>query len=901
MSRAMPRRVGGKNVQRVRRASRRLSIVALWALRGAGCAFAQPLPEDTASQVTVTGSTIRRIDLEDALPVIRISRDEVERSGATTLEMLLQRLPANVNAVTEANSVGELTRPGISSANLRGLGGGSTLVLLDGRRLANHAFDGEAVDLGAIPLAAIDRIEVLTDGASAIYGTDAIAGVINIILRRDFVGAQASAGALAAQHGGGAQRQAGIDVGTGHLGRDGYNVLAALHQSRQERLRATQRSFSHTAQQPDIGLDALHGSTFPANIIDRPGRRILNPTAASGCTPPTTLPFRPFPFRTPACGADPAVWTDLLPEVERSSALLRGTVRADAALDLHAEALLARSRLERLSSPMLVLPVGNAAGPPIYPANGPHYPSAFAAANGLSGNLLIAWRADELGPRRTTVEGTAQRYVVGAQGRWAGWDVDLAAVHSANRQAQTYGGSWLMLGRLIPALRTGLINPWGPSGPDGQALLASTVFSGTPQTADATTSLVSAVASGPLATLPAGPLMLGVGGELRRERLNYDWDPAVLLNGFNPVDNVPQSKRGTRQVKALHAELAWPVERGLDAQLAVRHDDYSDFGSSTNPKLALRWRLQPELMLRGAVGRGFRAPPLYALDAPPGVTRVVAGLPDPLRCPVTGTVDDCNFVVQAYAGGNPNLQPETSRQRSAGLLWQPVREWSLGVDLWRIQQEGVITPLTAENALRYFDRFSDRILRGPADPAHPTLPGPIIGMDLSPINLGTTIASGVDASMQWSGAPQPWGRWRANLQGTYVHRHDAQFDGVEFVSLVGSALVASPVPRWRSLATLDWALGQVGATLSHTYSAGYVDQFPGGDGLARRVRSSAVWDLQLRLARPDGWRFSLTIQNLLDRDPPASNQQRSAQLAYNPQLSNPLGRSLALLGTYAFR
>jgi iron complex outermembrane receptor protein len=891
----------GRNVSVPLRGGSWLVPIAWFMLGGVEVARAQAVPDAAGNRVTVTGSTIRRIDLEDALPVLRINREEIERSGATTLEQLLQRLPANVNAFTEANSVGELTRPGLSSANLRGLGGGSTLVLLDGRRLANHAFDGEAVDLGAIPLAAIDRIEVLTDGASAIYGTDAIAGVINIILRRDFVSVQAFAGALAAQHGGGAQRQVGIDVGTGVLARDGYNLLAALHHSRQERLRATQRGFTQTAQQPEIGLDGLHGATFPANIIDRPGRRILNTTAASGCTPPTTLPFRPFPFRTPACGSDPAVWTDLLPEVERSSALLRGTLRADASIDLYAEALLSHSRLERLSSPMLVLPVGNAAGPPTYPAGGPYYPSAFAAANGLSGNLVIAWRADELGPRLTTVEGSSQRYVVGAQGRLADWDVDLAAVHSVNHQAQTFGGSWLMLGKLIPALRTGLINPWGPSGPDGQALLASTLFNGTPQTADAATSLVSAVASRQLAALPAGPLMLGVGGELRRERLDYDWDPAVLLNGFSPADSVPQSKRGRRHVQALHAELAWPIVRGLDAQLAVRHDEYSDFGSSVNPKLALRWRAQPELMLRGAFGTGFRAPPLYALDAPPGVTRVVAGLADPLRCSATGTVDDCNFVVLAYAGGNPNLQPETSRQRSAGLVWQPVREGSLGVDLWHIRQEGVITPLTAEIALRYPERFADRILRGPVDPARPTLPGPIIGMNLSPINLGTTVVSGVDMSAQWSAGANPWGRWQAVLQATYVRRHETQFDGVQFLPLVGTAEFGAPSPRWRTALTLDWNLGAWGATLSQLSSAGYTDQFPGPDGLPRRVGASTQWDLQLRLAAPAGWRWRLDIQNLFDRAPPASNQTRTAQLGYNPQLSNPLGRSFGLRATWAMR
>jgi len=879
----------------------RIQPFLLFALGMPVHAVAQATPDQAPQRVTITGSRIPGIDLEDALPVVRIGREEIERSGAVTLEQLLWRLPANVNAFNEALSVGEVTRPGLSGANLRGLGGGSTLVLLDGRRLANHAFDGEAVDLGAIPLAAVERVEVLTDGASAIYGTDAIGGVVNIILRKDYAGVQISGGGMATQHGGGSRRQAGFDAGAGNLARDGYNLLAALHVQQQRSVQARQREVSRTAQQPEIGLDGLSGATFPANIVDRPGGRILNPARAAGCAPPTSLPFRPFPFRTPACGTDPAVWIDLLPETERASALLRGTWRTDAAFDVYAEALISRSRLEVRTPPTAVLPVGNAAGPPLYPAGGPYYPSAFAATNGLSGNLVLAYRADELGPRLNTVSGNAQRYVLGMQARLGDWSTDAAFVHSANSQEQAYGGGWLAIDRLVQALRTGLINPWGPSSPEGQALLASTVYSGTPQTAKATTSLASAFASRTLAEWPAGPLMLALGGEARRERLSYVWDPAVLLNGFAPVGTVQQSKRGVRDVLALHGEVEVPIMRGLDARVALRSDHYSDVGTTTNPKVALRWRPQPQLLLRGSWGQGFRAPPLYALDAPAGVTRLVAGLPDPVRCPVTAAPNDCFIIVQAYAGGNPSLRPETSVQHSAGLVWQPMRDLSVTLDHWRVQQQGVIAPLTAENVLGNATRFADRISRGPVDPTRPQLPGPIVGLDLSPINLGTTVARGVDMAVQWSASPQPWGQLRTALQATYVARHDSQLDGAQFVPLVGTAQYAAPVPRWRSLFTLDWTYGAWGATLAHTYSAGYIDQFPGADALPRRVDPTTVWDLQVRLAAPAGWRWSVTLQNLFDRDPPASNQQRTAQLGYNPQLSSPLGRSLALQGAYAFR
>jgi iron complex outermembrane recepter protein len=283
------------------------------------------------------------------------------------------------------------------------------------------------------------------------------------------------------------------------------------------------------------------------------------------------------------------------------------------------------------------------------------------------------------------------------------------------------------------------------------------------------------------------------------------------------------------------------------------------------------------------------------------VTRVVGGNADPLRCPVTQALLDCRIVLQAYAGGNPELQPETSQQTNIGVVWQPLRELSLSLDHWRIRQEGVIAPLSAELVLRYPARFADRILRGPVEAAWPGLPGPIVGMNLSPINLGTTRLRGSDVALQWKPAAASWGRLGAAWRGTHVQRHETQFDGATFVSLLGNAKFAAPVPRWRSLASLDWDHGPWGATLSHAYSAGYSDQFPGADGQPRRVGATTQWDLQLRATAGERWQWSLTIENLFDRAPPASNQQRTAQSGYDPQLSNPVGRSAALRGVYVIK
>ncbi len=557
----------------------------------------------------------------------------------------------------------------------------------------------------------------------------------------------------------------------------------------------------------------------------------------------------------------------MLPEVERASALLRGTWRAGPTVDVFAEALFGRNRFETEIAPVPVVVVTRF-GSPIYPASGPYYPTEFAAANGLSGDLLFSYRATELGPRQNTTTTDTQRYVLGVEGQAAGWDYNAAAVYSANQQEVEYGGSYVYQSKIIPALRSGLINPWGPSGPEGQALLQSTVYKGTPQTADGSTSLISAVASREVITLPAGPLAVAVGAEARIERLSYDWDPAVLT-GDSPVGEQLKAISGDRTVYALFAELNVPIARGLDAQLAVRFDDYSDFGSTTNPKVALRWQPLRALLLRGSWGEGFRAPPLYSLSEPTIDGGVAAPIEDPIRCPITGSVDDCFATVPFTSGGNPNLQPETSTQWNVGVVWEPVRGLSLGVDYWNIEQQGTISALDPFNSINYA-RFPARVIRGPIDPATPTLPGPIIGFDASLINLGTTQTSGIDVSINWNAPTTEVGNFRIGLQGTYVLQFDTQIDGVNYVSLLGDAADGAPVPRWRSALTVDWTLGPWGATLAQIYASGYDEPLPFPAEGTRNVGAVSTWDLQIRYAGFADWQIAAGIRNLLDEEPPFS-------------------------------
>jgi iron complex outermembrane recepter protein len=858
-------------------------------------------PVAVFERTTVTGSHLTQVDLETALPLQIITGEEIERSGATTAAQLLTRVPAILNGNNMANTVRDVTEPGAMSANLRGLGSAYTLVLVNGRRLANYAFHGRSVDLNVIPLAVVDRVEILKDGASAIYGTDAISGVVNFILRSDFRGFDGSGEVAWTEDGGGDSRTLNLTAGAGQLATDRYNVFAALTYQKEQRLRASERDWTRPENRPDGGVMSLLGMTFPANIVDRTGQRILNPTAAAGCAPPTSLPARVFPFLgTPACAYDETYEMDLLPEVERYSAYLRGTWRASAQLDLFAEALFSRHTVDAQQPPAGIHPVATPQfGTPVYPANGPYYPTAFASENNLRGGLLVSYRPLDFGPRTNKTESSAQRYIIGADGQAAGWYYNVAGVYSYNEQENSYGGGWLYIARAIAAVRSGLVNPWGPSGPDGRALLANAVYNGTPQRADGTTTSLNAVASRDLIDLPAGPVAVAVGVDFRHEKLSYTWDPEVMT-ADSPIGSQLQSVSGDRDVYAIFAEVGVPLARGLSAQLAVRHDNYSDFGGTTNPKIALRWQPVSSLLLRASWGEGFRAPRLYSLNEAVVSTGFVGPKLDPVRCPVTGTMQDCFDGVVMYSGGNPTLRPETSEQWSTGVVWQATRTLAVGVDYWNIEIKDAIGNPDWRVVLANEAAYPSRVIRGPVDPAYPDLPGPIIGIDTSLVNVDGTQTAGFDLSIAWTPGPTPVGAFRVSLQGSYIKEWDTTVDGLIYVPRLGTARNGIPVPRWRSTLTLDWTRGTWGASLSHFYTSGYDDVLPQVDGSSQpiEVKAFSTLDFQVRYAGIERWRLAAGIRNLLDEAPPFSTVNF---IGYNKRTGSPLGRTYYLRAGYAWK
>ena len=905
-----------------------------------GAALAAQAPAALAQQtqkiekIEVTGSNIKRIEGEGALPVTVISREDIQRSGVTTAAELIDRLSANSGGgYNVSQGVGDSATPGLSAASLRGLGSTNTLVLLNGRRLSNYAFNasgGGTVNLNQIPLAAVERVEILKDGASAIYGTDAIGGVINFILRKDYTGAEVTAyGTMTDQGGGNTRRYTGA-IGLGDINKQRFNVLATFDYQKDTPLKASQRTFGSTAIRPDLGISQTSGNTFPANFVFNGTG--YNATAVNGCVP-SQGSFRvnaatgaPAPLQT-TCRQDFTSVLDIYPPSERKGFFGRAAFQITTDHQAFAEYHISKNEVTFASSETPVNDfTGN--GPILYPAGGRYYPTVVNLPGGgtvnPTGDLPIAYRLKDGGLRTNRSDSEESRLVAGLQGVLLGWDYNTAYSQSKSEASDNYIDGWVRESQLRQALLTGNIDviSGNPLDQTGRDLISATKILETVRKSEAKVTSFDARVSKELMELKSGPLALALGFEHRKEELD-DQPQSVLFSGdiLGGGGALPPTT-AERTVKAFFGELNIPILRNLEAQLAVRYDDYSDFGNTTNPKVALRWTPTKAVLVRGSYSTGFRAPTLSDLFLPRFLSNTADTHNDPLRCPnstpVGGFVNaglECDAQFQNQLGGNTALQPEESRQWSVGVLFEPTQDTSIGADFWTVRRKDSIGALGdttvfdvfgAADPLNAGGRFvrTARLAGGgcvgdlPGSPTPASVPCPIDYVVQVQENLGNFVVSGVDVSGTLRLAKTNAGQFTLRAEGTYIYRYRYQQQaGGPYIDNVGRFTADNAaIPRWRHLVTVDWRNGPWGATLSQHFQLGYIDS-----SATRRVASYETWDLQ---GTWEGWRglgVTLGVKNVLDRDPPASDQGQTFQVGYDPTNTDARGRTYYLGLRYAFK
>jgi len=862
-------------------------------------ALAEDAPSDL--RIEVTGSNLKRLDAEAAAPVQVITRQDIERQGIVTAAQLLDRLSANMsfNGYNESQAIGDAAQPGFAGASLRGLGYARTLVLLNGRRVANYALNGAGVDLNAIPLAAVERVEVLKDGASAVYGSDAIAGIVNFITRSQYQGAEAFAYGGATQAGGGNQWRASVTGGIGDLARDRYNLSATLDLQDFSGLAAHDRRFAQTAFVPGI-LDATSASSVPANI-DIPGvPGTVNPRYPA-CDPPRSFPTPTAPAQ---CRYDYATAIDILPPSRRFNAIGQASVEVSLDLRAFAEAAYSHNRFIFRLSPTPISSATTLDGDPfLLPPTSPYYPAAFVAAQGgdPARPVSVLWRAAELGSRTDVAESDQARIVAGLDGRAGRWDFATSFQYNESRVADRYTEGWVRESAILPLLDSGVVDPFGPNSPAVLGALRATEVDQSVREGKGSTYAVDARAARDVTGLPFGPLAVALGVDWRHERLEQR-SADVLAQGdiLASGGTIPSIDPRTREVAAAYFEAETRPVHGIAVNVAARYDRYSDFGGTTSPKIGLRWQPHSTLLVRATWGMGFRAPSLQSLYQPAVLTNTAGVWDDPIRCPVTRSATDCAVQFNALVGGNPELKPERSRQYSYGFAWGPAPQLALTVSRFRIDVRDLIATLTDQAVFTQFDLYgATNVRRAPSDPAHPGLPGQILAVLLPTTNYGRQEVLGTDVDMRNDFVLGSAGALRVTLGGTYLDHYRQTTSTGGFAEFAGRRGAIGAIPRWRHNLAATWSYGPWATTLAQTYQLGYYE--PDAVAGLRRVGSYSLWDLQAQYGGLRNVVLAAGIRNLFDRDPPVSNQNQAFQVGYDPTYADPRGRLFYASLRYVFR
>jgi iron complex outermembrane recepter protein len=948
-------------------------------------------PASAPQRIEITGSAIKRIAAEGALPVQVISRKELEREGITSAEQLVMMLSTNGNGLdnlaSNADVVGGAQRGnnGATSANLRGQGASSTLVLLNGRRVAAHGLNGAAVDLNQIPMAAVDRVEVLKDGASALYGTDAIGGVINFILRRDYSGMAVQGFADITQKKGGEIYRGSVVGGFGNLDTDGFNVMGTVAYSDYKALRGDQRSFVNTFQ-PDRGVSVDTRGTPFATILPlgastattinpaTPNGTIINSAGVAPFVPGSTtvrasgginvldLPggagcksidgmapyddlLWDFPQAQFACAWDTGRAAVLQQPVKSLNYVGRGSLKLGehlASLELTGSKVDSAKRFSNLqitpntSTQNYAYP-RNSITAPVYDDIARRlvavFPTLAAATdpNRVGGALPMSyrWRCIECGPREIKTTTDTSRIFAGIEGPVMGYDYKVGVLQATSDSKSQLGGGYYYRNSttvngvtqpgIIDALNSGNVNPFLFAGQSQSAaglaaIEAASARGVTLYSGKFTLEQFDASVSGPIFSLPGGDAMLAAGVDVRKEKYKFNGDdraatarPIIIAAPFDDGNALLSAKR---DVKAMFAEVLLPVIKDLEFTGAVRTDNYSGFGRTTNPKVSLRYRPVESFLLRGSFSKGFRVPTFNQIYNGVSVAAYTGrDLVDPATCP-TGRVDStkpgCEVVTPEIAnGGKRDLGPEKAKMSSVGIVFEPFSAFSVGLDWWKIEKTATIQTLSLTQLIDNYGLFTGNFYRDAS--------GKLVGIDNRYVNAGATSTQGIEVSLKGNGMVLD-GRWTAGMEGTYLVEKKSRVvaSAPWGPSEVGQFSFAGDLGlRWKHTAFVTYALGDWAGSLSQTYRLGYQNQeLPGvtsglvtPPNLQKKVKDYTTYNASLTWSGIKDLGITLGVKNLLDTDPPFAityDSNFGSGSSWEPRVADPRGRSFTLTVNYKF-
>ncbi|MGG6462452.1 TonB-dependent receptor [Solilutibacter silvestris] len=914
--------------------------------------------------VTVTGSRIKRTDVEAAMPVTIIQKAEIVAQGITSAEQLMQQLniasngPDGLAANSGIAPPGTRGNNGVSGANLRGQGADATLVLLNGRRVATHGLAGQVVDLNSIPFAAIDRVEVLRDGASAVYGTDAIGGVINFITRTDYQGLSLTSGVDITQEGGGNIYHASLLGGHGDLERDRWNVWFAVNAKKNDALRGYQRDFANSFQanrglSPDTrgtpfanvvsGTGSLIGSGLkdPATTLTKTSINTLRLPGGAGCVNGGDMmgdygdQIWASPAASYACAWDYGRARTIQQPVKTLQAIGRATFKLGAQHEFFAEFMASKVTSKRQFEAQQISSSINATATQLdaYELNANTKATYDAIYNqllnyfGPQANLVYGrpinyrWRCEVCGPRQLETTTKSYRILLGLQGTLGTWDYNVGLSRAQSKAQSTLAGGYYYTPQLKALLKNGVLNPFlMPSQSQSTAAVAGLAAADATglELYDGTTTMTTfdASFSGSLGfhLWAKEKVQAAVGIDVRREEYEFSGPSQWALgNAFifgAPGDSANYMPKKTRNVKAIFAEFNVPVFDSLSLDLAVRHDRYDGFGGTTNPKYSFKWQPVDWLAFRGSYSTGFKVPDFAKLFR--GITEsqyTGLDLADPAICPkgqFNPNVPNCSVQIRPdiISGGNPKLEPEKAKQKSIGFVLAPTRNSNLTVDWWEIERINTIrsgfslTTMTANYPL-----YADNFIRDSS--------GQIVAIDQRYINTGGTLTRGIELDANVGGKLYG-GHWNVHLNGNYLQTFRTKtFDSLPYSdNLVGEYERYYNLPiKWKHTLGFSWNKGAWSHTLTQVYRGGYKDWQPPGIANGYRppdynpkVKAYITYNYSATWNAAKDLKLTFGIRNLLNTNPPFTLRylDDGDGAAWEARVADPRGRAFNMQVEYNF-
>ncbi len=634
--------------------------------------------EEEGNKITITGSHIKRSDIEGPSPVTTITADDIALTGVTDIISLFTKLPISGQGTfsTQGNSSDD-TANGGSSVSLRGLGADSTLILINGRRVSVSPFakgiDTAFVDLNNIPLAAIERIDILKDGASATYGSDAIAGVINIILKKDFEGVEISAKYGATADGGGEEQNFSMIWGNSDA-KSSHTFI--IDYFKREEIMYADRDYSRSANQAGLrpndpdAVDFRSSSGIPGTIAleSNSTNRIPDTFGNDVCAPEN------IDLVDNLCLYDYAPHMTMIPFAERVSFNYMGEQEIS-------NTTTAFTELNGQTSKSIIKGAGSPSFNELFMSgDNSNHPFANDPTHEFyQQDLTMRRRTVDIGNRKKVAETNYFRAIAGIRGELGEWEWEVATSYIKSSSTERGIDGFPNSRRVQEAIDSGLWNPFEPSSNTQEAL--DFIETTTTRIGKSTNRSFDGSISGEIIEMEHGPLLMAVGAEYRDEAISDNPDDQFLRGDVFGTEATQAN--GSRQNASIFAEVAIPLIENFELQLAVRFEDYSDFGNTTNPKIAFRWAPMENIVLRGSIGTAFRAPSLHQIGL--GRTDESPNLVDNLRCELI----ELGCQPQEYTAifeGNPDLDPEESTSSNLGIIYEISENFSISVDYYNYEE-----------------------------------------------------------------------------------------------------------------------------------------------------------------------------------------------------------------------